>query len=124
MKKREARRDLTYRVSVQAWRRRVRILLHWERTAPEWSKTMVTPLLRAYKTPPWRHAPHWFAERGWNECNCRGRRRGNPKIGVGMCKSNGSDYRHTVVDRRRGRKSCTTWRAWVLSGWDLLDCTE
>lgn len=44
-------------------------------------------------------------------CGCRRSKKGNPKIGSGMCHSSG--YHLCVLERIDGRRICRAWESWL-----------
>jgi hypothetical protein len=82
MKKREDRRDRTWRISERRWREH-------RRDQQKWPGARL--LERGH-----------FADRGGMTCDCRRKRHGNPKLGIGCCYACG--LRWTVVMRIKGRR--------------------
>lgn len=93
MKKREARRDRTYRKGAQ--RRRD----HLARIHPTGQIDCVC-----------EQSVWWFAKRKGLGCDkCRGRMRGNPKIACGMCKRGDDKWRPAVVARIASKRLVRHW---------------
>lgn len=95
MKKREVRRDRTYRKGAR--RRRD----HLARIHPTGKIDCVC-----------EQSVWWFAKRKGLGCDkCRGRMFGNPKIACGMCKLGSGKWRPAVVERIAGRRIVQHWLA-------------
>lgn len=57
---------------------------------------------------PCEQSPRYFAKRHGLGCGCRGRKHGQPKLGVGICCAH--DARAALVERRRWRVLSHAWR--------------
>lgn len=104
MKPREVRRDRTIRIGE---RRRKR---HLERVHPDGVVDCVCEF------SPWK-----FAKSAGLGCNCRGRRHGSPKTGVGMCTGGAYAYRLAVQERISGKRLCRQWRISLRTEFDPED---
>lgn len=92
MKKREARRDRTYRKGAR--RRRD----HLARIHPTGQIDCIC-----------EQSIWWFAKRKGLGCDkCRGRQFGNPKVACGMCKY-ADKWRPAVIERITGRRLAKRW---------------
>jgi hypothetical protein len=60
---------------------------------------------------PCEQSVWFFAKRKAVGCDCRKRRRGQPKVSRGPCY--GPEVRDAVRTRIEGRRVCDRWRAWV-----------
>ena len=60
---------------------------------------------------PCEQSVGFFAKRKAVGCDCRKRRRGQPKVSRGPCY--GPEVRDAVRTRIEGRRVCDRWRAWV-----------
>ena len=89
MKKREERRDRTWRAA-----RRAQLEHLW---AAHRNREADCPC----ETSVW-----YFAKRKVLGCNCRGRTHGNPKYGAGLCHLG---MRPAVEERIAGRRLCRHW---------------
>jgi hypothetical protein len=92
MEKREDRRDRTYRAASRHRRDHHR----WCRVGP------------SFDHPDCFCKPiHFYDKTGCQTHHCRGRKHGQPKLGVGVCK--GFDRRPGLLDRRAGRRELQRW---------------
>jgi hypothetical protein len=94
VKKREDRRDRTWRKGARRRRDHLR-LVH-----PNGVVDCVCEL------SVWR-----FAKRRALGCDCRSRTRGNPKVGNGLCARGDGKYRPAVTQRIAGRRAVRHWIA-------------
>lgn len=113
VKKREERRDQTYRAALKAWTERYK---RFELEDRRWGNR--GSLIKRYDK--WLDSPMRFASKGSFSCNCRRRKFGNPRIGVGSCKDNGCQYRQAVRTRIDNRRMCGELMSW-LPFYDAID---
>jgi hypothetical protein len=107
MEKREERRDRTVRIGER--RRRV----HLSAAHPGGVVDCVC-----------ERSAWWFAKRRALGCDCRGRRRGAPKCGRGMCAGGAYGYRDAVRARIAAARDCRAWTREANAGFgDLSPAT-